>query len=130
MLVEHVLGNPKVRERISKYCVGLAACCDPPDVEQPLLLWMSERFPDARSMFEALVPFAPGLATTKPIASKPRQPARISDPAAIPIPEPPPSSGASDTSGLPKLLIGMLVLLAVIVLALVGVGLYFATSAS
>ena len=50
MLVEHVLGNPKIRERISKYCVGLAACCDPPDVEQPLLLWMSERFPDAPSL--------------------------------------------------------------------------------
>ena len=41
MLVEHVLGNPGVRKRVSQYCVGLAACCDPPDVEQGLLEYMS-----------------------------------------------------------------------------------------
>ena len=50
MLVEHVLGNPAVRKRVSQYCVGLAACCDPPDVDRGLLEYMSLKFPDAPSL--------------------------------------------------------------------------------
>jgi len=50
VLVEHVLSRPAVAKRISAYCVGLAACCDPPDVEQVLLEYMSAKFPDAKSL--------------------------------------------------------------------------------
>ena len=48
--MERVLGSPKVRSRISAYCVGLAACCDPPDVEPVLLEYFSAKFPDAKSL--------------------------------------------------------------------------------
>lgn len=50
MLVEHVLGNKAVRERMSESYVGLAACCDPPEVEEPLLFLFSERFENAQSL--------------------------------------------------------------------------------
>jgi len=39
-----------VRERISESCVGLAACCDPPEVEEQLLFYFSEKFPKAQSL--------------------------------------------------------------------------------
>jgi len=50
VLVEHVLGSKAVRDRIDACCVGLAACCDPPEVEEKLLFYFSERFPDAPSL--------------------------------------------------------------------------------
>jgi hypothetical protein len=50
VLVEHVLGNKGVRERMSESYVGLAACCDPPEVEEQLLFLFSERFAKAQSL--------------------------------------------------------------------------------
>jgi hypothetical protein len=48
--VEGVIGNPRVRERISKICVGLAAPCDPPEVEETILHYFSEKFAGAPSL--------------------------------------------------------------------------------
>jgi len=39
-----------VRDRIANSCVGLAACCDPPDVEDKLLFFFSEKFEGATSL--------------------------------------------------------------------------------
>jgi hypothetical protein len=44
--VEGVLPNAKVKKRMQKLCVGLGAPCDPPGVEQELLVYFSEKFED------------------------------------------------------------------------------------
>lgn len=50
MLVERLLPDAKVRDRIAALCVGLAADCDPPARENEVAWLLQEKFPGAPSL--------------------------------------------------------------------------------